>query len=147
MINFYPSNASTTFTVYPETASLSYTGSTYSVTLTHDFDNTSGSFDVTKINTPNPLSSRLILQYNSGSGIPSASGQYTFQLYEPGISINPIWGTFNVKFGEANNKWNSSYTSGSTLIDTDRAYVFGTDEPVFTNYNGGSPNRQTTYYG
>lgn len=103
------------------------------MTLVDDLDLVSGSFSVYKINNPNNLSEYLVLQYYSGSGIPTASGQYSYTLFENDY-IAYQWISASFTFGNANGTWGDGIASGSGTIDSGRAFVHGTNDPQFNNY-------------
>lgn len=132
MINFNVNQETNTFTVYPETASLSPSAS-YSVTLTDDLDLSSGSFDVALINTPTNFNPRLVFQVSGSSIQPTNGGQYTFQLLESLIQ-RLIWGQTHLKFGEAHAQWGAGAAGTGTVIDTDRVWLEGDNTPAITTY-------------
>lgn len=109
--------------------------------LVDDLDLTSGSFSVYKINNPTKLSEYLVLQYYSGS-FPSASGQYTYTLFED-IDAAYKWIDANFTYGGGDGTWGGEQSGGDSAIDSGRAFVFGTNDPEFTNYL--SPNESGSY--
>ena len=132
MIQIYTTRETGSIVVWPESGSL--TTSSLSMTLVDDLDLTSGSFSVYKINNPNNLSEYLVLQYYSGSGIPTASGQYTYTLFED-IDTAYKWIDANFLFGSSDaGTWGGSQSGGVSAIDSGRAFVHGTNDPTFTNY-------------
>lgn len=149
MINLYPTNPTSSFVVWPDSGTEivgSETGS-YTLNVTHSYDLTTGSFSVDRINTPNNLSEMLVFNYTSGSGAPDKSGQYTFNLVE-GEDRQLKWGSTREKFGTTQLKYTTpSFVSGSGVIDEGRLYIFGVNDPFFTNYTTANEDgRYTVYY-
>ena len=133
MINLYTNVNTGSIAIWPVTGSV--TGSTFSMELTHDMDLASSSFSLSLTNTPNNLSKYYEFTY-TGSAIPTASGQYTYNLQDNQGAGQLKWSQAASFFGTIQAKWNSVVT-GSSLertIDTGRAFVFGTNDPTFTNY-------------
>lgn len=135
--------------VYPEYTA-SYVGNasaSYTLDYVQDYDQSSGSLDLTLLNTPNKVDPRLTFRL-SKSQIPSASGFYTIQIKE-GLADRRTWGSTNVKWSAADFEWSdTSPVAGDTILDTDRAWVSGSDVPAFTQYE--SPyetGTYTTYHG
>lgn len=138
MIQIYTHLETGSFVLWPETGSV--TTASYSMTLVDDLDLSSGSFSVYKINNPNNLSEYLVLQYYSGSGIPTASGQYSYTLFED-LDTAYRWIDANFLFSSADaGTWGGSQTGGVSPIDSGRAFVHGTNDPTFTNYTTDNEN-------
>lgn len=133
MINFNVNQETNTFTVYPETGSTDPSAS-YSVTLTDEMDLTSGSFDVSLINTPTTFSPRLVLQVSGSSITPKSTGQYKFELFESLIE-RLIWGTAHLQFGSAHVTWGQGAAGIGTKIDTDRVWLEGNNNPTINTYS------------
>ena len=132
MINLYTNVNTGSIAIWPVTGSV--TGSTFSMELTHDMDLASSSFSLSLTNTPNNLSKYYEFTY-TGSAIPIASGQYTYNLQDNQGAGQLKWSQAASFFGTIQAKWNS--VTGSNVertIDTGRAFVFGTNDPTFTNY-------------
>lgn len=85
----------------------------------------------------------------SGSLIPTASGQYEVNIYDVEESDPLIWGTYDVKFGDSQERWGSAIDeqAGSILLANDRVFISGSDydnitrykyqdQPVYKVYNG-----------
>ena len=149
MINFNTSQASNTFSVYPESSSLywnSPSGSFY-VELIQSMDLSSGSFEVSLLNTPTDFSPRLTLQETTG--IPEITGQYIFKLYEEIRGEQLQWGNAHFKFSELHQLWSDVTNAGSEgtrLLDTDRAYVQGNNNPDITTYSTNNEQGAFTTY-
>lgn len=148
MINFNTSQATNTFSVYPESSSLyanSSSGSFY-VELIQSMDLSSGSFEVSLLNTPTEFSPRLTLQATDIE--PKITGQYTFKLFEKVTGERLTWGATHTQWSQLHQKW-SDVTSGGLigrLIDTDRAYVQGDNNPTITTYSTSNEEGAFTTY-
>ena len=136
MINFYTNLELQSFSLYPDTGSTFATSSGFEITLTHDYNQVSSSFQVTPINRPNRLSDLLVFQV-SGSSLPIYSGQYTSELSE-GTIARGKWGTTHKTFGSIGNKWSEPFINDLVKLSTDRAYVFGDDQTTYTKYSSGN---------
>ena len=147
MINFNSSQPTNTFSVYPESSSLygnSSSGSFY-VELIQDMDLSSGSFDVILLNNPTAFSPRLTLQAVDID--PKITGQYTFKLFEAVNGEQLKWGTTHIKFSELHALWSNARTQSDVrLIDTDRAYVQGDNNPTITTYSTSNEEGAFTTY-
>ena len=149
MINFYTNLETGSFLIWPESGSSTLTGSgqseIYSMKLVDELDLTSGSFSVYLINNPTKLSEYLVLQYHSGS-FPSASGQYTYTLFED-LGLAYKWIDANFTYGSATGTWGGLQSGSIGPIDSGRAFVFGTNDPTFTNYTTNNESGSyITYY-
>ena len=133
MINLYTNVDTGSIAIWPVTGSV--TGSTFSMELTHDMDLASSSFSLSLTNTPNNLSKYYEFTY-TGSAIPTASGQYTYNLRDNQGSGQLKWGQANKFFSTIQSIWSNveESTGLPRNIDTGRAFVFGTNDPTFTNY-------------
>lgn len=142
MLNLYTNVSTGSIAIWPATGS--GTGAILSLELIHDMDLVSSSFSLTLTNTPDNLSEYYRFNY-SGSNIPTASGQYTYNLRDNLGSGQVRWFEAAQTFGASTYQWNNAFTaSGVTQnIDTGRAFVFGTNDPTFTNYV--SSNEQGNY--
>ena len=145
MVNFYKDNATNTFSVYPETGS---TDSSFTVKLTQDLDLSTTEFTVQRINGTNTLNDILVLQNTTSDDLPDFTGQYTFELFTEGTGTPLIWGLTTSTYSTTNQRWGDANTNLGVKIDTDRAFVFGSDEPIFTEYiTTNEVGRYTTYHG
>ena len=113
--------------------------------LVDDLDLSSGSFSVYKINNPTKLSEYLVLQYYGGT-FPSASGQYSYTLFED-IDTAYKWIDANFTYGYGDGTWGGEQSGGNLPIDSGRAFVFGTNDPEFNNYTTNNEDgAYITYY-
>jgi len=145
MIQFDKSTAINTVTLYPESASAyaSSTSSVFTFSVTQSINQNTGSFTGTLINTPSTLNPRLTFNV-SASALPDYSGQYQIALSEALSTGGAKWGTYAVQWILADVKWSEVLgSSGSRTIDSDRAWISGSDEPSFDNYI--SSNEQGYY--
>lgn len=147
MLQFNKSLATNTNALYLETVN---TGSGYYNTLkvqySQSYDNSNGTFDVTATSLPTQYNSWMLIQ-NSGSVVPTPSGQYDIKVYTATEVTTPaIWGTHPVKWGLETDTWSDVGEEIITLADllySDRAYISGSNESSITTYV--SPNENGTY--
>lgn len=148
MINLHTNVDTGSFVIWPESGSSDSSGSlsiNYEMRLVDDLDLSSGSFSVYKINNPTKLSEYLVLQYYSGS-FPSSSGQYSYTLFED-IDKAVKWIDANFTYGSTNITWTGKQPVSDEPIDSGRAFVFGTNDPNFTNYiTNNESGSYITYY-
>ena len=150
MINFYTNLKTGSFAVWPESGSSiiptsSIASELYSIELVDDLDLSSGSFSVYLTNNPTRLSEYLVLEYHSGS-FPSSSGQYTYTLFEQ-LGNAYKWIDAKFTFGSAGGTWGGLQSGGVEPIDSGRAFVFGSNDPDFTNYiTNNESGSYITYY-
>lgn len=139
MINFYRNNPTNTFAVYPDyTASLSDRENVrYTFTLDQDYDRSITTFTGSLVNIPTRVNPRLVFQI-TGSVVPEWSGLYTLTLQE-GLAVGFKWGEAKLIWGEAHYKWASKdFIIDNTLLDGDRAKVFGNDQITIEQYQTSS---------
>jgi len=143
MLNIYTTKDTGSLVIWPESASNSR--GSYELELTHDMNLVSSSFPVYKINSPNNLAEYLVLQYYSGSGIPTASGQYSYNLDEIVFETTAsfTYGSASIQWLNAQFRWDMVVTSTTESIGEGRVEVFGTNDAEFTKYT--SPNEQGEY--
>ena len=145
MVNFYKENETNTFSIYPETGS---TDSSFLVKLTQDLDLSTAEFTVSRINSTTTLNDILVLQSTSNTALPEYTGQYSFEPFTIGEGGPLIWGLTTLTFGGTSQKWGSATSAIGVKIDTDRAFVYGSDEPIFTEYiTTNEVGKYTTYHG
>lgn len=135
--------------VWPEITS-SYVGNpsgSYFLNYIQDYDQSSGSVNLTLTNTPSRVDPRLQFSLNK-STLPQYTGNYTITVTE-GIVGSVTWGSATVKFGQADWKWgDTNPTTRLRTLDTDRAWVSGSDVPSFTQYISPDEDGQySTYHG
>ena len=119
------------------------TGSIIQLDYTQSYSKTvSGSFTASIIS--NPVNTPWIIAQFSGSVLPSASGQYIFNIYEATAVPAPIWNTTITQWQLTTNIWN--FAGGNVagdLISTDRAIISGSDVEPIKEYL--SPNENGAY--
>lgn len=135
--------------VWPESTSSYFDNPSGSFTLDYvqDYDQSSGSLTLTLQNTPNRVDPRLQFRLDR-STLPTYTGNYTITVREALVDRRK-WGTTNVKFGEASWTWSDvSASADFRTLDTDRAWISGSDVPSFTQYTSSYENGQyITYHG
>ena len=112
------------------------------ITYSQSLDNSNGSIEVTTVSSPSAYTHWLIFQ-NSGSQVPSPSGQYNIGVYT-GTFVDAIWNQVNVAWDSYDEIWDTAgYLEPNVLIYSDRAYVSGSNQSNITQYI--SPNENGTY--
>jgi hypothetical protein len=112
------------------------------LTYSQSLDNSNGTMEVTTVSSPTQYTHWLIFQ-NSGSQVPSPSGQYNIDLFT-GTLIPAIWNQVNVAWDSYNEFWdNAGILEPNVLIYSDRAYVSGSNESNIKQYV--SPDENGTY--
>jgi len=147
MLQFNRSEATNKNAVYLDTVN---TGSGYyanlQVVYSQSYDLSSGSFDVTATSIPTAYRNWLVIS-NSGSVVPTPSGQYDIEIYTVDTSSGEaIWSTFSNTWSSVTATWSTvgdSVTTLEDLIYSDRAYVSGSNETSITQYV--SPDEIGTY--
>ena len=139
MLQLNKSQAVNTIAFYPN--ELIPSGSDVILSFTQSYSNTvTGSFLANVIS--NPQDTPYIIADFSGSVLPSASGQYNFDIFEA-ISTAPLtWNTTNLQWQLANINWDGSPTKGD-LISQERAIISGSDVTPIIEYV--SPNENARY--
>jgi len=107
-----------------------------------DYDRSSSVFDA--VVTSNVDETPYVIAEFSGSLLPSASGLFSYDVFElvPGVPL--IWNTTNTQWQLTTTIWNStgSLVTADKLVSL-RAFNSGSDVPVFTQYE--SPNENGAY--
>jgi len=135
MLVYYSTGSVQTRTVWPEipaTIALEVSGG-LDVVLTQDYDESQTIVPATIINSPTSVNPRIIFQVDL-TDLPTYSGLYTAKIREF-KQERPKWGTTNIKWTDADWRW--SDVLAKTLIrtiDNDRAWISGSDIPIFTSY-------------
>ena len=112
------------------------------VVYSQSLDNSNGTFDVTTVSSPTQYTHWLIFQ-NSGSLVPSPSGQYNVDIYTK-EEVAAIWNQVAVAWDSYNEIWDTAGESlPITLLYSDRAYISGSNESSITQYV--SPDENGTY--
>jgi hypothetical protein len=148
MLQFNKSEATNKNAVYLDSVN---TGSGYYSELvavySQSYDNSNGTFQITATNIPNVYRHWLIFE-NSGSDVPSPSGQYDVSIYTNEFS-DAIWGTLSSLWTAESNIWSEVGENVPTeLIYSDRAFISGSNEESITQYISSNENgTYTTYNG
>jgi hypothetical protein len=135
--------------VWPDTTSslAGNVSASFSLDYVQDYDKSSGSLDLTLQNTPNRVDPRLQFRLDR-STLPIYTGNYTITIKE-GLVDRRTWSLTNLLWTGANFKWSDTDpVSITTTLDTDRAWISGSNVPSFKQYE--SPNeigQYTTYNG
>ena len=139
MLNFRKTGATNTVSIYPESSSIYFNdpSGTFQIQLTQDYDQSVSTLNATLLNTPTQFSPRLTLQVNTVE-VPSYTGLYSVEVVES-IATRARWGETNVIWSQANWQWSSPTARyNERVIDIDRAFVSGSDVPVFIQYTTSS---------
>ena len=116
-------------------------GSGLILEFTQSYSNTvTGSFVAEVIS--NPANTPWVIAQFSGSLLPSASGQYDFDVYEELRAQDYIWNLANVEWQLATSSWDNAPAKGD-LISQERAIISGSDVTPITEYV--SPNENARY--
>jgi hypothetical protein len=107
-----------------------------------DYDRSSSVFDA--VVTSNVDETPYVIAEFSGSLLPSASGLFSYDVFELVLGASLIWNTTNTQWQLTTTTWNStgSLVTADKLVSL-RAFNSGSDVPVFTQYE--SPNENGTY--
>lgn len=130
-----------TVTFYPN-SSISASITQVRFSGSQDYDRSASSWDANVLS--NVADTPYVIAQFSGSVLPSASGLYTYDVFELTVGAPLIWNTTNIQWQLANTIWNAA--GGTTIGDkltTTRAFISGSDVPVFTQYE--SPNENGAY--
>lgn len=144
MLQLNKSQAVNTIAIYPNEVVTS--GSGLLMVYTQSYSNTvTGSIQASVIS--NPANTSWVVAQFSGSFLPSASGQYTFDSYELIFSGSAIWNQDVTQWQLAATNWESaSGTLLGDLISTDRAIISGSDVTPITEYVSPNENARYTVY-
>ena len=107
-----------------------------------DYDRSSSVFDA--VVTSNVDETPYIIAEFSGSLLPSASGLFSYDVFELEIGGPLIWNLANTQWQLTTAVWNTATGTqvGDKLVSL-RAFNSGSDVPVFTQYE--SPNENGAY--
>jgi len=95
----------------------------------------------------NPSNTSWVIAQFSGSLLPSASGQYTFESYELVLSGSAVWNLDITQWQAAATQWQDAQgTLLSDLISTDRAIISGSDVEPITEYVSPDDNGRYIVY-
>jgi len=117
------------------------------VEYSQSYDNSNGIFAVTASSLPTQYNNWMLIQ-NTGSIVPTPSGQYDVAVYTASSSFDPLlWSEVTDTWTAISNTWaeltSSEVVSLVDLIYSDRAYISGSNESSITTYV--SPNENGTY--
>jgi len=139
MLQLNKSQTTNTIAFYPNELT---TGSLVYFSGSQDYDKSTSSFAATIIS--NPLTTPWIVAQVSGSLLPSASGQYTYDVYDLTIGGALVWNLANTNWNEELTVWNdTSSISVGDLISNERAFISGSDVVPVTEYV--SPDENGAY--
>lgn len=140
----YATTGSQTIAVWPDITS-SFSGNpsaSFDMVLVNDYGEQSTTVDLTLQNIPTSVTPRLVFSLNK-SQLPPYTGNYTITVRES-LGSALIWGLTNVTWGDIQAKWSDSTFGGTPVeLDTDRAWISGSDVPSFTQYT--SPDETGAY--
>ena len=143
MLQFDKSQLTNTNVAYIDTVNTS-SGYYDALVLSYSqsYDNSNGTIEVTTVSSPTAYTHWLIFQ-NSGSQVPSPSGQYNIDLFT-GLFTDAIWNQVNVAWNSYDEIWDTAgYLAPDVLLYSDRAYVSGSNESNIKQYV--SPDENGTY--
>lgn len=139
MLQFNKSQPTNTNAIYLDSV---FTGSISSVfvEVTQSYDLSTSSFNGTVTSAPNAYRNWLIFT-NSGSVVPSASGQYDAKIYSATGLLTYTWDTADLLWLSADFTWDQGGTGGKgALLYSDRAFVSGSNEQSITQYVSSNEN-------
>jgi len=145
MINLHKQGTTNTISVYPESGSIYFNNpsGSFVLELTQDYDQSVTEVEAALLNTPTEYNPRLTLQVST-TNVPSYTGLYTVKLIEKVTTRNTPWSGTHIKWMNAHTKWNTSGEINiERVLDTTRAFVSGSDVPVFKQY--ASPDETGAY--
>ena len=143
MLQFNKSLGTNTNAAYLETVN---TGSGYYDSLiavySQSYDNSNGTFRLGTVSAPTQYKNWLVFQ-NSGSLVPSYTGQYDVSIYTNEI-VGAVWNQVAVAWDSYNEIWDEAGDElPVTLLYSDRAWISGSNNVDITTYV--SPNENGTY--
>jgi hypothetical protein len=146
MLQISRNQANNVIAFYPDIVISS--GSTYVyLSGSQDYDRNPSVFTAFVLSTAS-LTPWVIAEFN-GNLLPTASGFYTYNIYEffPGTTL--VWNTTNTQWQLANTLWNSTGSGGvGDYLVTTRAFISGSDVTPITQYVSPDENgAYTTYLG
>lgn len=104
-----------------------------------DYDR-SGSEFLATVTSDSNITPWVIAEFN-GALLPNATGLYTFEIYEIASGSSLVWNTTNTQWQLTNVLWNAGVAANKLV--TTRAWISGSDVPVFTQYE--SPDENGAY--
>lgn len=142
----YGSTGTQTIAVWPDTTSSlsSNPSASFDMVLSSDYSKAETTVNLTLINTPTSVTPRLVFSLNKAQ-LPAYTGNYTITIREQ-LDIPAIWNQISTAWTNYDNLWSSAVApgqTGATTLDTDRAWVSGSDVPTFSQYT--SPDETGAY--
>jgi len=136
--------------IWPETDSIYFNNpsGSFSLSYSQDLDRSSGSIDLSLLNTPDSVTPRLVFSLPNNQ-VPQFSGFYTVTLKEELTQNVRTWGAESTQWQAADFAWSSGTdVLVSRELDEDRAWVSGSDGTSFTSYvSSDEDGAYTTYHG
>jgi hypothetical protein len=120
------------------------TASSLSIALTSSFEGNYKSINVNVSSNKSNAYGGWILFNVSSSAVPTASGHYTADIYEGGLSTPAIWNQTSDVWNTITQTWSNYQISGlvGRLITTERVFVSGSDYNAIDTYE----NQELAYY-
>ena len=143
----YSITGSQTIAVWPdvEPSFGSLASASFDLVLVNDLGQQSTTVDLTLQNIPTSVVPRLVFSLDKAQ-LPSYTGNYTITVRETLGSVPFIWGSTSVDWIDIQARWSDANLGGigsERVLDTDRAWVSGSDVPSFTQYS--SPDENGAY--
>tara|TARA_B110000858_G_scaffold196104_1_gene254060 strand:- start:2695 stop:3141 length:447 start_codon:yes stop_codon:yes gene_type:complete len=143
MLQFNKSLPTNTNAVYLETVA---TGSGYYDSLvavfSQSYDESNGTFRLDTVSSPTQYKNWLVFS-NTGSLVPSPSGQYNVDIYTNEFSA-AVWNQVATPWDSFNEIWDTAGDEvPTTFLYSDRAFISGSNNVGITQYL--SPNENGTY--
>ena len=143
MLQFNKSLPTNTNAVYISTVN---TGSGYYDSLvavfSQSYDESNGTFRLDTVSSPTQYKNWLVFS-NTGSLVPSPSGQYNVDIYTNEFSA-AVWNQVATPWDSFNEIWDTAGDEQPTdLLYSDRAWISGSNNVGITQYL--SPNENGTY--
>jgi hypothetical protein len=141
MLQLNQSQATNTVAFYPDVP-ITSSATQIKFSGSQDYDR-SASFWYANVVSNATVTPWVIAEFN-GSLLPDATGLYTYDIYEFIGGVSLIWNTTNTQWQLTNDIWNiaGGGVVGEKLVTT-RAWISGSDVPVFTQYE--SPDENGAY--
>jgi len=143
----YQTSGSQTIAVWPETTAsfVSNPDVQYQMILSSDYGLQEQIVDLTLTDTPTPVNPRLIFTLESAD-LPNYTGNYTFTIRES-IPSDQTWATISETWLSYDVKWNQEPDQVLFTLETNRAWIQGSDEPTFVQYdNPSTPGQYSIYH-
>ena len=148
MLQFNKSLATNTNAAYIDTFNTSsgYYDDLVAV-YSQSYDNSNGTFRLTTTSAPTQYNNWLVFS-NSGSLVPSYTGQYDFDIYTNDF-VPAIWDQVATAWDSFDEIWDDAGDEQPVdLLYSDRAWVSGSNESSITTYISTNENgTYTTYNG